>query len=209
MPDSNITILLLIFIGLILILAAVWVFKKTTSPKRNNLPCSHAEGGSKTHLDWCVFYASQRGRAKHIALQTAESLRLSGKRVDCLSLSDLTPVELTKCNQCLFIVSTFGSGQAPEASRKFAKKLKRAKLDLSTMHVAILALGDRQYDRFCGFGYTLNKWLYNNNAIEIQPMLTVDQMHKKTISQWHEFIQKQGGDISAFTTVKPNDSQTS
>lgn len=205
MPNTITATLLLIFGGLLLFLAVILIFKRVNVQFTKKSPNSQSETTINTNLDWCVFYSSQRGRAKHIAMQTAESFRLSGKRVECFSLSDLTPADLSNTKQCIFIVSTFGSGQAPESSRKFAKKLKKTKLDLSSMHVAILALGDRQYDRFCGFGFTLNKWLSNNNAVEIQPMLTVDQMNQKTISQWHEFIHEQGGDITAFSTPKPND----
>lgn len=203
MPEFSMPTLLLIIAGLMVSFAAIWYLVRIvflTTKKRSS---NQSQLAIKSDIDLCVFYASQRGRAKQLAMQTADAFRLNGKTVECLSLSELlSPAELAQYKQCVFIVSTFGSGQAPESSRKFAKKLKKTKLDLSSMRMAVLALGDKQYDRFCGFGFTLNGWLKKNQAIEMLPMITVNQMNKSSVAKWHEFIQSQGGDPTAFNNSK-------
>lgn len=152
----------------------------------------------KQTSDWVIYYASQRGRAKTLALQTAKALESGGLKVEVIALSTLKPQDLLYKTQCLFITSTFGNGQAPEAARGFERKLKRAKLNLSDMNYAVLALGDRQYDRFCGFGRKLDGWLTEQNAKPIQPIIKVSQMDEQTIAQWITFIDDLGGDSQAF-----------
>jgi len=153
---------------------------------------------TKQTSDWIIYYASQRGRAKTLALQTAKALETGGLQVDVIALSTLKPQDLLGKTQCLFITSTFGNGQAPEAARSFERKLKRAKLNLSDMNYAVLALGDRQYDRFCGFGRKLDGWLTEQNAKPIQPIIKVSQMDQQAIEQWITFINNLGGDSQAF-----------
>lgn len=42
-------------------------------------------------------------------------------------------------------------------------------LKLPTLSYAVLALGDRSYDNFCGFGRDIDKWLAGTGA---RPMVT-------------------------------------
>ena len=155
---------------------------------------------SKQEPDWTIFYASQRGRAQALALQTEAALNLAGLEVEVIKLSAIKPADLIGRANCLFITSTFGNGQAPEAARGFERKLKKSTFNLTTMNYAVLALGDKQYDRFCGFGRKLDTWLSAQNANAIQPIIKVSQMDVTSIDDWQQFITQLGGDRSAFKT---------
>jgi len=193
---------LLILFGLLSVFLAVlgvaWL-RFNTARKANKGRLSSDQSVQNTQTaDWIIYYASQRGRAKTLALQSARSLELGGMVVDVHSLSDIKPNELEGKTNGLFITSTFGSGQAPEHARKFERTLKKNQPNLSTLNFAVLALGDKQYDRFCGFGKTLNQWLTSCQAKPIAPVVTVSQMDIEAINTWQRFIQGLGGNLSAF-----------
>lgn len=138
--------------------------------------------------DYVIFYATQRGRAKTIAQQTQTELQKQNISVELFPLKSIKPKELTHYSQCLIITSTFGSGQAPEDTRKFERLLMKTNCDLSKLSFAVLALGDRNFDRFCGFGSRLNHWLIQCNGQAIQNIIRVNQMEQQTIDQWFSFV---------------------
>ena len=148
--------------------------------------------------DWTIYYASQRGRAKKLALQSAHALELGGMDVAIYALSSIKPQALEGKTKCLFITSTFGSGQAPEHARSFERQLKKSRPNLSAMQCAILALGDKQYDRFCGFGIKLQHWLTDCQSQSLSELVTVNQMNTEAIESWKQFIETLGGNLSAF-----------
>ncbi len=60
-------------------------------------------------------------------------------------LGELTVQDLLQSRNALFIVSTFGDGEAPDSARGFERKLLGRPLALEMLNYAVLALGDRQY----------------------------------------------------------------
>lgn len=196
--DENYLIALLL-IFCISIVIVVWLrFQAGQNLARQTLLC----GQAAQNTDWIIYYASQRGRAKKLALQTALSLERGGFTVTVNLLGSIKPNDLERQTKCLFITSTFGNGQSPEHARGFERKLNKFHPNLSHLNFALLALGDQQYDRFCGFGNKLNQWLVDCQASPINSLITVSQMDKVSIKKWHKFIQEMGGDICAFDNEK-------
>ena len=179
---------ILTIVVLIIFALLAWVLLKKQRKLGLNSPSTQTSMASKQTEDWIIYYASQRGRAKNIAEQTAQALEANGKKVTIIKLASIKPHDLAGKTHCLFITSTFGNGQAPEAARGFERKLKKNKIHLNNMNFAVLALGDQQYDRFCGFGKKLNRWLIQNQANPINPIITVSQMNTQSIQEWHNFI---------------------
>lgn len=200
MPNSawSLSYLLIFFIAIVVLVVLAVIIKplvnRRARQKNRHEPLQQPEQTP----DWYIFYASQRGRAKKLALQTEQALTQAGMSVERIKLSAIQPTDLSTKTHCLFITSTFGNGQAPEAARGFERKLKKSALHLNALHFAVLALGDQQYDRFCGFGRKLNRWLSDQNAQPIHPIITVNQMETKAINQWVELITELGGQADAF-----------
>jgi sulfite reductase (NADPH) flavoprotein alpha-component len=85
----------------------------------------------------------------------------------------------------LFIASTFGEGDAPDSARGFEKRLRQAAgQSLAHVHYAILALGDRHYAQFCGFGHTLDHGLRQCGAKPLFPLVEVDRMAGVALRKW-------------------------
>ncbi len=80
---------------------------------------SHATG------DRLIVWASQSGNAQQLAQQLQQQLSQAGKPAGCLALEQLSSSLLQKSTEIIFIVSTFGEGEAPEHARFFLKKTNR------------------------------------------------------------------------------------
>src|SRR5450830_1749726 len=58
----------------------------------------------------------------------------------------------------------------------------------------MLALGDRHYEKFCGFGHTLDHWLRSQGAEAFFPMIEVDNNAPASLAKWqHELSALTGG----------------
>lgn len=132
---------------------------------------------------WLVIHASQTGTALELATRTANSLRAAGLDAGLRALSSLEPERL-KGRRCLFVVSTTGEGDPPDAALAFvANTLPRA-IALPGTGYALLALGDRGYAGFCAFGHQLDGWLRASGAQPLFDMIEVDNADPDALRRW-------------------------
>lgn len=167
---------------------------------------NNANGGSGKPEQILVAFASQAGQAESLALQTAAQLRQAGAEVAVQSLARLTPEKLRHHPRILFIVSTFGEGEPPDSARSFERRMRAAGESLAHLEYAVLALGDKHYVKFCGFGLALDHWLQNRGAKALFPMIEVDRMQAAALAQWQQQLaahgmlpQGDGAALPAFT----------
>lgn len=137
-----------------------------------------------------VLFASQTGQAESIARQTALQLRATGTSVRLLELNALDSATLASATRALFVVSTYGEGDAPDGASVFAENLMGAASTLPSLRYAVLALGDRQYKNFCGFGRALDAWLHATGARRDFERIEVDNSDPAALAAW----QAQWGD---------------
>jgi len=131
-----------------------------------------------------VGFASQAGFARSVAWQTAGALQAAGIAVDVQPLERLDRERLSRTRQALFVVSTFGEGEPPDAARSFARRLMREPVSLAGLRFGVLALGDRQYKTFCEFGRTLDRWLRGQGARPLFPPVEVDKGDPLALDNW-------------------------
>ncbi len=158
---------------------------------------------STTHtqpLDYLVVHASQSGHATHWAVQTGEQLTRIGKKVAVCNILDINQQHLMAQTQILWIVSTYGEGDAPDPAHHFIKTVMSQPLDLSHLSYAIMALGDQHYANFCQFGQRLSQWLEQQQARPLFTMVCVDQLQTTQIQQWFDQLQQiNGGQFEKLT----------
>lgn len=140
-----------------------------------------------------IGYASQGGQARELAERSAEQLREAGLSCNVLPLNDLG--SLHDVRRALFIVSTYGEGEAPDNAARFKRRLSSQSMDLSHLEFAVLALGDRQYMHFCGFGHRLDARLRERRAQPLFDLLCADRGDAGVLRHW----QHQLGHISGHS----------
>ncbi|KAB0326299.1 sulfite reductase subunit alpha [Janthinobacterium sp. PLB04] len=146
---------------------------------------------------WLVAYASQTGNAEELATQTAQSLRLAGIPVRLCALADVTAKDLQQAERALFLVSTYGEGDAPDNAAAFMGRLMTGELALPQLHYAVLALGDRSYGHYCGFGRALDAWLAAQGASRLFERIEVDRSASAAIEQWFQHLSHLAGTSDA------------
>lgn len=145
-----------------------------------------------------VAYASQTGFGEQLAMRTAQALQDAGVPVQVLSFAELDGARLAACRQALFVVSTTGDGDAPDAAAGFASKLARGSgggdgNGLAGLRYGILALGDSSYARFCAFGHALSSWLARQQAIPLFDMVEVDNGDTGALRHWQNHLSTLAG----------------
>ena len=68
-------------------------------------------------LKIAVLYASQSGTAEGLARKVAKELKSKGHVASLASLEGYTPAALAEERYAIFIASTYGEGEAPDARR--------------------------------------------------------------------------------------------
>jgi len=150
-------------------------------------------GGHTGSGGWLIGFASQSGFAEQLAWQTAGQLQAADVPVQVQSLAQLDAQQLRDTRNALFVISTFGEGEPPDSVRGFERKwLSRPpgmeKLELETLRYAVLALGDRQYEQFCGFARRLHDWLGEQGAKLLFAPVEVDGNDQTALEHWQQQI---------------------
>ncbi|MGE6918628.1 sulfite reductase subunit alpha [Achromobacter kerstersii] len=145
-----------------------------------------------------VAYATQTGYAESLAAQTAESLRAGGLSVRVAALDQLDMARLSGYRRMLFVASTYGEGDPPDAAAAFAGQMQSRPLPtaaststapaLSGAQYAVLALGDSEYAQFCGFGHRLNDWLHAQGATPLFDLVEVDNGDPAALRHWQHHL---------------------
>lgn len=145
--------------------------------------------GSKPLL---LCYASQTGFALSIAMQTAQSLQLAGRSVILKSLGEVDLQALLAIDQILFVVSTTGEGDPPDTAIPFVRKVMSAQAQLNGVRYGLLALGDREYRHYCGFGHVLDRWLKHQGAQPLFDAVEVDNADEGALRHWQHHLELLG-----------------
>ena len=166
--------------------------KRAASAARASLNGNDSAGG------WLVGFASQSGFAEQLAWQSAGQLQAAGIPVRVEPLSRLDADSLRQTRKALFVVSTFGDGEAPDAAQGFERKVLGGSLPLGQLSYAVLALGDRQYEHFCGFARRINDWLGLQGAQRLFDSIEVDGADQAALQRW----QQQLSDLTGAAPVR-------
>lgn len=130
-------------------------------------------------------YASQTGVAEDLAKATEEQLLAAGIDVELVDFYELKLARLSHARQVLFLVSTTCDGDPPDMAETFHKEAMQAPATLGQLRYGLLALGDRSYDHFCGFGRTLDAWLRISGAQPWFARIDVDDEDAAALQRWH------------------------
>jgi len=165
---------------------------------------SHADVPEQAGAVTLLAYASQTGFAAELARQTAQSLQLASTRVRLCELGQLDGSMLAAAERVLFIVSTTGEGDAPDAVASFVRQTMARPMDLSRLHFGLLALGDSDYADFCGFGRRLEHWLRACGAQAWFDPVYVDNGDPSALRHWQHHLSLLTGTLDMPDWQRPH-----
>ncbi|MFP5226387.1 MAG: sulfite reductase flavoprotein subunit alpha [Acidobacteriota bacterium] len=136
-----------------------------------------------------VLYGSQTGTAEGLARKFAKELKSQGFSASVSSLEGYVPATLAAERCALFIVSTYGEGEAPDAAQPFFQQLCVEHFPLlGDLSFAVLALGDAHYEHFCQFGKELDSRLEALGGTRLMPRVDSDVDVDAPFAQWKKAI---------------------
>ncbi|NVZ72670.1 PepSY domain-containing protein [Pseudomonas costantinii] len=155
--------------------------KRQVRDARKGLGANHGDAPA-----WLIGFASQSGFAEQLAWQTAGQLQAAGLPVKVQPLGSVSQDDLRQSENALFVVSTFGDGEAPDSARGFERNVLGQDLSLKGLNYSVLALGDRQYEHFCGFARRLHFWLTHQGGNPLYAPVEVDSGDAEALQTWQQ-----------------------
>ena len=153
---------------------------------------------------WLIGFASQSGFAEQLAWQTAGQLQAAGLPVNVQPLASVSEQDLLDSSNALFVVSTFGDGEAPDSARGFERKVLGRASSLQSLNYAVLGLGDRQYQHFCGFARRLHAWLGEHGGKTLFAPVEVDSGDPYALRHWQQQLGRLTGQTPVDTWQAPS-----
>lgn len=138
--------------------------------------------------DWLVAFASQTGHAELLAQRTWQALHDAGQGADLAQLGALDWATLARYRQVLFVIATTGEGDAPDTAAAFVRNALSHHAALPGLRYGVLALGDREYTQFCGFGHRLDGWLRHAGAEPLFDLVEVDNGDAGALRHWQHHL---------------------
>jgi sulfite reductase (NADPH) flavoprotein alpha-component len=136
-----------------------------------------------------LLWASQTGNTESLTERYATRLMESGFEIRTSCMADYQISALAKAQYVLLMSSTFGDGDPPDNAQSFWSHLASdAAPRLEGLHYAVLALGDRNYDQFCGHGRRLDERFSAQGALRLMDRVDCDSEYQEHADAWLESI---------------------
>lgn len=135
-----------------------------------------------------VAWASQTGVAEELAENLAGHLQVASVAARNIDFDTLQLSLLEASETALFLVSTSYDGDPPDLADEFSRKIMSQPASLPHLRYGLLALGDRSYPNFCGFGRQLHAWLQSSGAQALFEPVVVDDEDAGALQRWQDQI---------------------
>ncbi|MBU6449690.1 MAG: sulfite reductase subunit alpha [Rhodospirillales bacterium] len=150
-----------------------------------------------------ILWATQTGNAENFAARCAERLKAENYAVTLSSMNAFGVDRLKNIERVLFIASSFGDGDPAESGDVFWRDLQTDHApQLEAMQYAVLALGDSNYNQFCGFGRNLDARLEMLGARRLVQRADCEPEYEDLANIWLENTVKALAGVSASAEVR-------
>jgi NADPH-dependent sulfite reductase flavoprotein alpha-component len=132
-----------------------------------------------------VLWASQTGTAEDVAARLADRLG----RSQLVNMNDLALGELAAARDVLVITSTFGDGGPPDNGATFWDRLDSPGAPaLDGIRYAVLGIGDRSYNNFCGHAKSIDSRLAALGATRLLERTECEAYDDEPMARWAERV---------------------
>ncbi|BBY30510.1 bifunctional nitrate reductase/sulfite reductase flavoprotein subunit alpha [Mycolicibacterium sediminis] len=148
-----------------------------------------------------VLWASQTGTAEDVASRVAG--RICGARL--IAMDQATPADLSEAGDVVIVTSTFGAGGPPDNGAGFWDRLSRDDQPaLDGVRYAVLGIGDRSYDDFCGYAKSLDRRLSDLGASTLLDRTECEAYDDEPMARWTDRVSGILGRSAAATDGPPS-----
>ena len=149
---------------------------------------TEADGNGQQPL---VMWASQTGTAEDFAARVAQQLDTAGAPARLITMDDCTLEELAAARDVLVVTSTFGDGGPPDNGAGFWSRLESDDAPtLDGMRYAVLGIGDRSYDNFCGHAKSIDARLGDLGATKLIERAECEADDDEPMARWADRVTK-------------------
>lgn len=142
-----------------------------------------------------LLYGSESGNAEGLALKARKLAQRHGFDARVLDMADADPTTLSKAQNLVVFVATWGEGDPPQRAADFYTKLMADGASrLEGLKFAVLSLGDTAYANFCSVGQTIDARLEALGGKRAADRIDLDLDFAKKAADWTE---------RALTTLAP------
>src|SRR6516165_415285 len=155
-----------------------------------------------------VLFGSQSGNAESLAKKLAKEAKNKGYDATVAALDKVSLVTLAQERCALVVTSTWGEGDPPDNAASFWKALQEQEgATLSNLSFSVLALGDTNYERFCGFGKNVDKRLEELGAKRIFERVDCPVNFEEGASRWRKGVFEAVSKLAGPSDAQLNDSK--
>jgi sulfite reductase (NADPH) flavoprotein alpha-component len=163
-----------------------------------------AQASAQEKLRVAILYGSQTGTAEGLARKLAKHLKAAKFDVALSSLEGYVPATLATEKYAIFIVSTYGEGEAPDTAQAFFQQLCVEHFpSMGNVSYAVLALGDSHYEQFCRFGKDLDAKMHGLGATRLLDRVDCDVDVDAPFAAWKAAVDGRLRVIASSSEVAP------
>ena len=132
-----------------------------------------------------VLWASQTGNAEEFANHLTD--RIPGAQL--VNMDDAALSDLTTAGNVLVVTSTFGDGGPPDNGANFWERLRDGDAPaLDGVRYAVLGIGDRSYDNYCGHAKSLDSRLSALGATKLLERAECEVYDDEPMQRWADEV---------------------